>query len=811
MRVREKERKKERECVRRMASALSVTFRALGGVKGNGAPCYLLRVDDFTFLLDCGMLDADEHGLGESGRGAQSGKSKRSRLDADLAAVAGEVDAVLLSHCDTRHLGNIPRLVGRLGLPARVPIYATAPVHKMGQMFLYDYLLSRTEYDEHFDAFSLDDVDAAFGRFVLLKYSQRVALSGRGAGITITALPAGHLIGGTIWRISKEGEEIVYAVNYNHRRDRHLNASALEAFSRPAVLITDAFSAMRAPPSNRRGRDTAFVDFIVGKLRQSGNVLLPVDTAGRVLEILLVLDQHWTQNRLGAYPIVLVTNVAHNTLEFARSQLEWMSDSVSKAFEQARDNAFTCRYVHLCHSLAEVDSLPPGPKVVLSSMPTLDFGPARELFSRWAPDSRNAIVFTSRARDGSLAWRVQSRGERRIDLRVSRKVPLEGAELEEYLAKKAAEEEANGAITYGEAEEEEADGGGDATAKKKREHQEGEEDEKPEAGGNDGDDREEKDDMDVDNDGEAAVVEKEVAWSKYRARDASIVFVDGFEPPADAVVPMFSDPPPYANWDEYGVLGDPMEFVGSKVDKRDLPAGGFNADADGVEEPGAVEVPSRAAVEVPTKLVSRNLTVSVACTIEYMDYEGLSDGRSIRNIITSVGPYSLILVDGSTDATENIRKYCLNANVIAGDKLYAPSLGETVDASSDIVSYKVNLSDELLNSLTISSLGEYEVAWVEAQVQEGKPPLLTKPDDAMVMSSGLSALYIGDPKLSDFRQLLQSRGIKAEFAEGALVCGAHGVVVVKRAGDNLTLEGGICDDYYAVRKLLYSQYHALLR
>lgn len=44
---------------------------------------------------------------------------------------------------------------------------------------------------------------------------------GKGHGLTITPLPAGHMIGGTLWRITKDGEEdIVYAVDYNHKKER---------------------------------------------------------------------------------------------------------------------------------------------------------------------------------------------------------------------------------------------------------------------------------------------------------------------------------------------------------------------------------------------------------------------------------------------------------------------------------------------------------------------------------------------------------------------------------------------------------------
>ena len=48
-----------------------------------------------------------------------------------------------------------------------------------------------------------------------------VTIAGKGHGLQITPLAAGHMIGGTIWKILKDGEEeIVYAVDYNHKKER---------------------------------------------------------------------------------------------------------------------------------------------------------------------------------------------------------------------------------------------------------------------------------------------------------------------------------------------------------------------------------------------------------------------------------------------------------------------------------------------------------------------------------------------------------------------------------------------------------------
>ena len=56
-----------------------------------------------------------------------------------------------------------------------------------------------------------------FSLFFLCFYK----LKGKGHGLTITPYAAGHMIGGTMWKIVKDGEEdIIYAVDYNHKKER---------------------------------------------------------------------------------------------------------------------------------------------------------------------------------------------------------------------------------------------------------------------------------------------------------------------------------------------------------------------------------------------------------------------------------------------------------------------------------------------------------------------------------------------------------------------------------------------------------------
>lgn len=74
----------------------------------------------------------------------------------------------------------------------------------------------------------------------------------------------------------------------------------------------------------------------------TGSVLIPVDAAGRLLELLLLLEEAWTSKSL-PYPLVLLSPVAHTTLRFTRSQLEWMNESIVKLFGNKRGNPFALK------------------------------------------------------------------------------------------------------------------------------------------------------------------------------------------------------------------------------------------------------------------------------------------------------------------------------------------------------------------------------------------------------------------------------------------------------------------------------------
>lgn len=54
------------------------------------------------------------------------------------------------------------------------------------------------------------------------------------------------------------------------------------------------------------------------------------------------------------------------------------------------------RHVKICHTREQLAALPPGPKAILATLPSLEAGPAQELLVDWAGDPHSLILFTER-------------------------------------------------------------------------------------------------------------------------------------------------------------------------------------------------------------------------------------------------------------------------------------------------------------------------------------------------------------------------------------------------------------------------------
>ncbi|KAI5746357.1 hypothetical protein M8J77_002710 [Diaphorina citri] len=750
-----------------MTSIIKMT--ALSGTMDESPPCYLLQVDEFKILLDCGwdeMFSMD--------------------FVKELKRHVHHIDAVLLSYPDVAHLGALPYMVGKCGLSC--PIFATIPVYKMGQMFMYDLFQSRYNMED-FDLFNLDDVDAAFDKMIQLKYNQSVPMKDKGLGLTITPLPAGHMIGGTIWKIVKEGEEeIVYGVDFNLKKERHLNGCVLDRFIRPTVVITDTMSAIYQQ-ARRRTRDERLMTNILQTLRNNGNVLVAVDTAGRVLELTHMLEQLWRNKDSGlvAYSLALLNNVSYNVVEFAKSQIEWMSDKLMKSFEGARNNPFHFKHVKLCHSLAELAKVP-SPKVVLVSTPDMECGFSRDLFFQWCSSPENSIIITNRTSPGTLARDlIELGGNRTLTLQVKKRIRLEGEELEEYQKKK------------------------DKEAKDKQEK------EKEAAAVSS-----ESEDEDLTSGGVKGKHDLLVKTFETNKQGQSRFFKSNKKQ-----FPMFPFHETKIKYDEYGEVIRPEQYKILEI-TPEVEDNSKETDADKDDEIADI-------LDYPSKCVQYYRTVTVEAQVQFIDFEGRADGEAVMKLITQMKPRNLILVRGPQVATDLVAEY-VEQHCGDSTRIFKPRKLQLINATTESHIFQVKLTDALVSRLKFKKVKNGEIAWVDSKVvDKEKTPYIMEVDEEDLDTAVIPVITIEDhlytlepiPKkvipphdtsfinelqLSDFKQTLQRNGIDCEFMDGVLIC-CRGTVAVRRADDSdsnvIVLEGCLSDEYYRVQQLLYDQYAIL--
>jgi len=578
-------------------------------------------------------------------------------------------------------------------------------------------------------------------------------------------------------------------VDYNHKKERHLNGCDIEKLSRPSLLITDAFNATYTQ-QRRRQRDEQLMNNILTTLRGSGNVLVCVDTAGRVLELAHMVDQLWSNKDSGllAYSLVLLNNVGFNVVWFAKSQIDWMSEKLMNMMRDQRNNPFQFRHLKLCHSMAEVNKVP-APKVVLASMPDLECGFARELFLQWCSSPKNSVILTNRSSPGTLGRSlILEGGDRVMPLEVRRRIKLTGVELEEYRQKEKEKEKKTVSSLVEAALDEESDSDTEMEV----------------VVGKGGD--------------KAVKVKHDIVMKPESAKKQT-----GFFKSNKSRYPMYPCHEEKIKYDDYGEIIRPEDFMmdtGEPVN---------NLDSHVQHHQEEVEDEATDKEEVPTKCVSSTQNFHVKCNVQFIDFEGRTDGESIAKLLAQLKPRRVILVRGSTNSLNSLKEFC-QEHVEGENNVFVPNNGEVVDATTERFIYQVRLRDSLFSTLKFSKAKDAQLAWLDGvikmtddertditpQVEETEDGDVETPAKAVIPMlnpvpcsavQGHSTNFVNELKLSDFKLVLTRNGIPSEFQAGNLMCGNNSNVQLRRhESGRVMIEGCVSEDYYVIRELLYQQY-----
>ena len=274
-----------------------------------------------------------------------------------------------------------------------------------------------------------DEIADDFSRIHPLKYSQEhQPVSSSNAppleALTITAYPAGHTIGGTIWHIRYGSESVVYAVDWNQARENVMSGAGwlgggvasgsevIEQLRQPTALVCSSKRPqVEAMARNWRARDDQLLSHIRESVQTGATVLIPCDTSARVLEMAYFLERAWTEDaELRRAKLCMATHQSDATMKYARSMLEWMDESVVKDFEsqvasrtiqgQAAKGTqpFDFKFLKLLERKSQVSRslASSGSKVFLATSECLDWGFSRDILESMRDDRGNLIILPTK-------------------------------------------------------------------------------------------------------------------------------------------------------------------------------------------------------------------------------------------------------------------------------------------------------------------------------------------------------------------------------------------------------------------------------
>lgn len=260
-------------------------------------------------------------------------------------------------------------------------------------------------------------------------------------GLTLTAYNAGHTVGGTIWHIQHGLESIVYAMDWNQARESVVagaawfggsgasGAEVIEQLRKPTALICSTKGGDKlALPGGRKRRDDLLLDMIRSCVAKGGTVLIPTDTSARVLELAYSLEHSWRdaadgdkEDVLQGAGLYLAGKKVTATIRLARSMLEWMDENIVREFEAAESTdvangqrasgqdkssssgagPFTFKHLKIIERKKRLEKLlaEPGPKVILASDTSMDWGFSKESLRQVAEGPNNLLLLTESFRN----------------------------------------------------------------------------------------------------------------------------------------------------------------------------------------------------------------------------------------------------------------------------------------------------------------------------------------------------------------------------------------------------------------------------
>ena len=378
-----------------------LTIRPLGAGQEVGRSCVVLEFKGKKILLDCG-IHPGLHGM--------------DALPFVDLIEADEIDLLLISHFHLDHCGALPWFLLKTTFKGRC--FMTHATKAIYRWLLADFIKVSNISTEQM-LYNESDLEASMDKIETINFHEEKEIG----GIRFWCYNAGHVLGAAMFMIEIAGVKVLYTGDFSREEDRHLMSAEIPAI-RPDVLIIESTYGTHIH-EKREEREARFTGIVYDTVTRGGRCLIPVFALGRAQELLLILDEYWSQHpELHDIPIYYASSLAKKCMAVYQTYINAMNDRIKRQI--AINNPFVFKHISNLKSIDHFDDV--GPCVVMASPGMMQSGLSRELFEAWCSDTRNCCIVPGYCVEGTLAKQVLAEPEEIVTLsgqKIARKCQIE--------------------------------------------------------------------------------------------------------------------------------------------------------------------------------------------------------------------------------------------------------------------------------------------------------------------------------------------------------------------------------------------------
>jgi cleavage and polyadenylation specificity factor subunit 3 len=376
-------------------------LRPLGAGQEVGRSCIVLEFKGKKILLDCGI---------------HPGLNGMDALPFVDLINPEEIDLLLISHFHLDHCGALPWFLQKTTFKGRC--FMTHATKAIYRWLLADYI-KVSNISAELMLYNESDLESSMDKIETINFHEEKEVG----GVRFWCYNAGHVLGAAMFMIEIAGVKVLYTGDFSRQEDRHLMSAEIPAI-RPDVLIIESTYGTHIH-EKREEREARFTGIVYDTVSRGGRCLIPVFALGRAQELLLILDEYWSQHpELHDIPIYYASSLAKKCMAVYQTYINAMNNRIKRQI--AINNPFVFKHISNLKSIDHFDDV--GPCVVMASPGMMQSGLSRELFESWCSDSRNCCIIAGYCVEGTLAKQILAEPEEITTLsgqKISRKCQIE--------------------------------------------------------------------------------------------------------------------------------------------------------------------------------------------------------------------------------------------------------------------------------------------------------------------------------------------------------------------------------------------------